>query len=112
MLNQFVIVGRIKEMPYNVEENRHVLCLEVTQNYRNDGNDYAKSYIDIVLNAEMARKIENFCNIGVIIGAKGHIDTHNEYGLELRCEKITFLSSNPETIKEQSKPLIDDSGEI
>ena len=77
MLNQFVIVGCIKEMPYNVEENRYVLCLEVTQNYRNEGNDYAKSYIDIVLNAEMARKIENFCNIGVIIGAKGHIDTHN-----------------------------------
>lgn len=112
MLNQFVIVGKIKEMPYEIENNRHILRLEVTQNYRNGGNDYVKSYIDIVLNAKMSQNIEDFCNIGGIISAKGHIDTHNEYGLELKCEKITFLSSNPEAIRRQSESLIDDSGEI
>lgn len=111
MLNQFVIVGNIKEMPYKVEDNRYVLCLEVTQNRRNDENRYAKSYIDIVLNAKMSRDVEEFCNIGGIIGAKGYIDTHNEYGLELKCEKITFLSSNPEPIR-RTESLIDDSGEI
>ncbi len=112
MLNQFILVGKINDLPSIIGNDQYALQVELVQNYKNSDGHYAKSYIDIILTARMANNLENYCKINDTVGVKGYIDTDEELGTVLKGTKVTFLSSRAPSIEEQPDSEIDMSGEI
>lgn len=114
MLNQFILVGKINDLPSIVGDDQYELRIELVQNYKNDDGHYVESYIDVILTARMTTNLENYCKVGDLIGVKGYIDRDNELGMVLKGTKVTFLSSRAPSIEEHPDGVvdIDTSGEI
>ena len=75
MSNQFMLIGRL------IEIKDTSIVIE---------NDTDK--IIIKVSSSMLEKIQNYCNIGGVIGVRGKITTASDQ-IELTCEKCTFLST-------------------
>ena len=114
MLNQFILVGKIKHLPEIIGNDQYELCVEVTQTYKNSYGEYVSSDINVILTARMTTNLENYCKVGDLIGVKGYIDRDNELGMVLKGTKVTFLSSRAPSIEEHHDGVvdIDTSGEI
>lgn len=74
MLNQFVIIGRLKEI---TNDTLYI--------YNND-----ETITIIIDNNDMANNVISYIKSGDVLGVKGKITNNNT----LIAEKITFLSSN------------------
>lgn len=100
MLNQVILVGRIKEIKKEQAENganKVLLTLAVPQSFKNTDGEYDTNFIDCILFRNVAESTVEYCKKGDIIGVKGRlqrIDTKK--AIELIAEKITFLSSRKE----------------
>lgn len=80
MLNQFILVGRLKKI------DKDELYIVVPRPKKEDGEDI----IRIKLEAEnIIKSTKEYCKKGDILGIKGKISTKNI----LVAEKISFLSS-------------------
>ena len=79
MLNQYVLTGRL------VKINDNSIVIE-------NGTDK----LIIKVSSNLLENIQNYCNIGGVVGIKGKITTVNDC-IELACEKCTFLSSKAPT---------------
>ena len=114
MLNQFILVGKINNLPSIIGDDQYELRIELVQNYKNDDGHYVKSYIDVILTAKMAHNLEQYCKVNDCVGVKGYIDTDEELGMILKGTKVTFLSSRAPSIEEHPDGVvdIDTSGEI
>lgn len=86
MLNQFVIVGRIKEI--ESKENKEI-TVEVPRSYKNEKGEYDSDLLTIVM-GNILNNMKEYCNVGDLVGIKGRIGKNNS----LISEKITFLSSS------------------
>lgn len=87
MLNQFVNVGRIKEI------NKNGIIIEITRSYKNSEGIYETDLIPIVLKYNILDNAKNYCKIGDLVGTKGHIETKDNQ-IVLIAEKISFLASS------------------
>ena len=75
MSNQFMLIGKlleIKDDSITIENNTDKIIVKVS--------------------SSMLEKIQNYCNIGEVIGVRGRIRAVNNQ-IELTCEKCTFLST-------------------
>ena len=79
MTNQYVLLGRL------VKINDDSIIINT-----------ATDKIIVKVSSSLLEKIQNYCNIGGVIGIKGRITTANDQ-IELTCEKCTFLSSEAPT---------------
>ena len=100
MLNQIILVGRIKEIKENKENV--IITIAVPQNKKNDKGEYDTNFIDCILYKGIAENTKNYCKVGGIIGVKGKVqsETINLFDGKFICnvchviaEKVTFLSS-------------------
>jgi hypothetical protein len=87
MLNQLVLVGRIKK----VEDN--TITLSIPRNYKNNEGIYETDLIPIILPESILEKSKEYCKIDDVVGVKGRLET-KEGNIIVIAEKMTFLSSN------------------
>lgn len=84
MLNQCVLVGRVKELKNNT------LILAVSKSFKNEKGVYETDFINITLIGSIINNVNEYCNKGDIVGVKARVETGNK----LIAEKITFLTSH------------------
>ena len=75
MANQYFLIGHL----INIDDNSIIIDTETDK-------------IIVKVSSSMLEKIQNYCNIGGVIGARGKITT-TDNKIELICEKCTFLST-------------------
>ncbi|MDF9823931.1 single-strand DNA-binding protein [Breznakia sp. PF5-3] len=103
MLNQFVIVGKLKELPVVQETSNSVkyahLTLIVRRNFKNSNNEYEYDDITCTLWRGIAESCNDLCKVGSNIAIKGRIQT-NPYtsednvtypNYEFIAEKVSIL---------------------
>lgn len=106
MLNQIVLVGRVKELP-TIQESSNGnkfanLLLELDRPFKNSNGEYEQDYITIVLWKGIAETVSDICQLKDIIGVKGRIQSYTYEGkdgntyrsYDIIAEKISFLNKN------------------
>lgn len=84
MLNQFIIVGRIKEF------KDRCLTVVVSRPTKDKNGKYGHDILNVYIDAPTIWKsVKEYCGKGDIVGIKGRITSH----CRLIAEKVTFLSS-------------------
>lgn len=94
MLNYFTVVGRLVEAPKE-NEGKVEIKVSVPRSYKNEEGIYETDIIEITLMGLIANKTIEYIKKGDLVGVKGRIEN-----MKLVAEKISFLSSNKETLKE------------
>lgn len=90
MLNQIVMVGRIKE----IRDNYPLIVIEVAKPFKNNKGEYEKDVFNIDLLEGIHSNIINFCKINDLVGIKGRVSSNNGQDIKIIAEKVTFLSSS------------------
>ena len=96
MLNQIILVGRLKELKeVKGETNKTVIItLEVPRNFKNADGIYEADYIDCVLWDSIGTNAKEYLNIDDIIGIKGRLQKINDNPHpSVVAEKVSFLTS-------------------
>lgn len=101
MLNQFVLVGRIVELPTyeELEDKNKVnkITISIPRGEKNEDGEYECDIISCVLHTELAKNVTKYCLKGDLVGLKGRIQSNTKElkfdDIELKIEKVTFLSS-------------------
>lgn len=84
MLNQAVVVGRIKHI-----EDDH-LIISVADTYKSE----ATTEVYVRISGAVAENTKKWCKPKDIVGVKGKLSTNfGAEPLHIDCEKVTFLSS-------------------
>ena len=87
MLNQLILVGRIKE----IKEDKNIV-LAVSRSYKNEDGAYKTDLMPIVLSDELFENAKEFCQVNDIIGVKGRLETKDN-NIIIIATRLTFLSS-------------------
>lgn len=108
MLNQIVLVGRVKEIPTLQESSTGkktaTLRLELERPFKNSNGEYEQDLISIVLWNGVAETVSDICKLNDIIGVKGRIQSYSYEGkdgntyhnYDIIAEKISFLNKRDE----------------
>ena len=108
MLNQVVLVGRLTEDPKlnKTEKGNQVMSVNLAVNraFKNSDGIYETDFIKCTLWNGIAENTAEYCKKGDVVGVKGRLQTNNyidsndvkKYGIEVKAEKVTFLSSKKE----------------
>lgn len=102
MLNQVVLVGRLtSNVEVNTLENdkkQAIVTIAVPRSYKNINGEYDTDFIKCILWDGIATNTSEYCKKGDLVGIRGRLESttspDNSYSLELRVEKLTFLSSH------------------
>lgn len=109
MNNVFMLVGRLTrdgELRYT-DSDRAVSNITLAVNNSKEDT----SFIAITAFGQIAENLAKYCRKGDLIGVQGTIKNHNwtdkegnnRYEYSFIAQKITFLSTNSEKIKEEAK---------
>lgn len=83
MLNQVILVGRIKDL------TRNNLILTMKKSYKNMYGEYENFDVNIKLSVPISEQVSEYCKINDMVGVRGCIGEENS----IIADKITFLSS-------------------
>lgn len=86
MLNQVVLVGRIKEI------DGGKIILSCSRTYKNQDGQYDTDFIPVRLSGGILENINLYCKIGDLVGIKGRIET-DVFDMIVVADKVSFLSS-------------------
>lgn len=104
MLNQIVLVGKIKEIKGLKETSTGIkfmnLVLEVERSYKNADGIFESDIISCSLWRSLAESFQGTCDVGSVVGVKGRIQSYpytNEaqevyYRYEIIAEKVSIIS--------------------
>lgn len=87
MLNQIVLVGRIKEFK---EDNQ--IVIGVSRGYKNEQGEYEVDDITINYSDDTYNSIKEYCQITDMIGVKGRVETRDNQMIIIN-HNTTFLTS-------------------
>ncbi len=87
MLNQVVLIGRIKEM------HEGKIIISIPRNYKNENGEYDNDLITVFVRGQLNDTVQDYCSIKDIIGVKGKVSTEKD-NIIIEAEKITFLSAS------------------
>lgn len=91
MLNQFVVVGRIKDMVQK-QNNKTDVIVEVPRNFKNELGKYDTDTLVFEVSGVISNSTVEHCKIQDVVGIKGRIQSGET--IKLVAEKVTFLSSS------------------
>ena len=94
MLNQVIMVGRIK----SIEETSMVVS--IPRSYKNENGEYDSDDIPVDISENIMNNVKEYCSVGDIVGVKGSLRTVHNHVI-INGEKITFLSSKSHEGKEE-----------
>ncbi len=111
MLNNVVLVGRLtadpelKEVGEGKVGNFTVAC---PRSYKNADGEYETDFINCNVWNKVAENMKEYCHKGDVIGVKGSLQTssyedkegNKKYKTDVRVDKLTFLSSKKEDVKD------------
>lgn len=111
MLNNVVLVGRLtadpelKEVGEGKVVNFSVAC---PRSYKNADGEYETDFINCNVWNKVAENMKEYCHKGDVIGVKGSLQTssyedkegNKKYKTDVRVDKVTFLSSKKEDVKD------------
>lgn len=102
MLNQVIIVGRLKEVE-KINKNKLNLVVAVPQSFKNKDGDYDVDLIDCEVVGGIVDSTNNYCEIDSVIGVKGKLkveyynkDDENIRIMKVFAEKVSLLRSESE----------------
>lgn len=106
MLNNVTLVGRLTADPELKEVGENKVCnfsVAVQRSYKNADGNYEADFINCSVWNQIAENLCEYCHKGDIVGIKGSLMQSNyekdgvkHYKLEVKVEKVTFLSSKKE----------------
>ncbi len=102
MLNQVILVGRVKSI--NKENEYTVITLSIGRNYKEEGeNEYATDEVEITLSDHLSSTALNYLTTDSTLGIKARlkmkviiVDDIEIKTNEIIAEKLTFISSKKE----------------
>lgn len=107
MNNNFMLLGRLVKTSKEETENgsqKVIVTLAVQQNFKNIDGVYDTNFIDCTLFGSIAQNTLDYIRKGDFVGIRGRIQRiDTEKPMELIAEKISFLSSKKEDLKECGK---------
>lgn len=86
MLNQIVLVGRIKYV-----EDTYAM-VSVPRSFKNENGEYENDLIPVLIGEQLIGNVKEYCGEGDIVGVKGKIESLDG-NLKIRAEKISFLTT-------------------
>ena len=87
MLNQVVLVGRLKDEIKWLDDENAIFTLAVSRPSKDEDGEYKTDMIDIKIAGQMASNTAEYCHKGDIVGVKGRIQ-NNIFSLE---QKLNIL---------------------
>ncbi|MCF0115660.1 MAG: single-stranded DNA-binding protein [Erysipelotrichaceae bacterium] len=108
MINQCVLVGRVKELPEMKTTPTGIamasMVVEVDRSFRNSDGTQSVDEFKVILWRGIAETCVNCCELGSIVGIKGRLqgtrfENKNKeifYNTDIIAEKVSFLTSNGE----------------
>ncbi|NLC96616.1 MAG: single-stranded DNA-binding protein [Erysipelotrichaceae bacterium] len=108
MLNQCVLVGKVKELPTIKQTNNGntyaQLILEVDRNFRNSDGTLSSDLFQVTLWKGIAETCLNLCKLNDVIALKGRLQASvyeseknkTYYNAEVIAEKVSFITSRIE----------------
>lgn len=93
MLNQVVLVGRLKDEIEWLDEQNAIFTLAVSRPTKDENGEYGTDMVKIKIVGQMANNTAEYCHKGDIIGIKGRVVTEDDK-INIVAEKATFLSSH------------------
>ena len=96
MLNQIVIVGKIKEMPRLTDESGlHFaeMLVEVQRSYRNSNDEYESDCFKVILWRGIAEITLEHYQVGTTVGIKGRLEAYKENLGQIVAERVSFITS-------------------
>ena len=87
MLNQVVLIGRIKEM------HEGKIIISIPRNYKNEDGEYDNDLITVFVRGQLNDTVQDYCSIEGIVGVKGKVSTEKD-NIIIEAEKITFLDTS------------------
>lgn len=93
MLNQIILVGRLKNEIEWIDNENATFELAIPRNYKNEDGEYDTDIVKIYMTGNIATNTAEYCKKGDIVGIKGHIESLNGE-MKILAEKNTFLSSH------------------
>lgn len=93
MLNQVVLVGRLKDEIEWLDEQNAILTLTIPRPTKDENGEYGTDMVKVKIVGQMADNTVEYCHKGDIIGIKGRVVTEDDK-INIVAEKATFLSSH------------------
>ena len=93
MLNQVVLVGRLKDEIEWLDEQNAILTLAIPRPTKDENGEYGTDMVKVKIVGRMADNTAEYCHKGDIIGIKGRVVTEDDK-INIVAEKATFLSSH------------------
>lgn len=91
MTNYVILIGRITKIG-TLEDNKSIITIAVTRNYKNEEGVYDTDFVDVTLINGIAENVNEYCKIGDLVGIKGMVRNESS-SLSIVAEKVTFLST-------------------
>lgn len=108
MLNQIIIVGKVKETPVVKETSSGIpysnLIVETKRSFKNSEGIYETDAFSVLMWRGIAESCADVCNVGNLVGIKGRLqssvyqkeDGNIFYNYEIVAEKVSFLNMKDE----------------
>lgn len=93
MLNQSILVGRIKSIESNNEDGIVNVTILTPKPFKNNDGEYEVDTISCTLYTGVANATVGYCKVGDMIGIKGRLQTKDNL-LQLVAEKVSFLNKS------------------
>lgn len=93
MLNQVILVGRLKDEIEWLDEQNAILTLAIPRPAKDENGEYGTDMVKVKIVGQMADNTAEYCHKGDIIGIKGRVVTEDDK-INIVAEKATFLSSH------------------
>lgn len=94
MVNSIMLVGRLTK---DIEGN--IVVLAVPRSFKNEEGIYETDFIPVEVFGGILEKAKEYIAKGDLVGIRGRVETKDDK-VVLIAEKMTFLSSNKQVLKE------------
>lgn len=103
MLNQVIIVGRLKKVIDLGENKGGIITIENIRPFKNADGIYESDFIDVRIFDGVKNSLLEYVKENDLIGIRGRVQVREVDGnkiIEIVSDKITFISSN---VKKENK---------
>jgi single-strand DNA-binding protein len=97
MLNQVIIVGRLRKVIDLGENNGAIITIENSRPFKNADGIYESDFIDVRIFDGIKNSLIEYAKENDLIGVRGRVQVKEVDGnkiIEIEVDKITFLSNN------------------
>lgn len=102
MINSLMLIGRMtKDVETKEKDGKEYaeIVIAVNRSFKNADGIYETDFIPVILWNGIANNVKKYCRKGDLMGIKGRIETREDK-IVVIAEKVSFLSSNKEILKE------------